>query len=125
MGIDEKDVEISPILGEEFFEGDVGAFYAKLAENEEMFAARYAEAASKGLRQRFIASLVKDKDAPFGYRAKIGLESVDASHPLFNLCGTDNAALIQTDFYPSPLVVQGAGAGAYQTASGVLNDIIM
>ena len=125
VGIDEKDVEISPILGDEFFEGDVVAFYKKLAENEEMFAARYAEAASKGLRQRFIASLVKDEQAPFGYRAKIGLESVSSEHPLFNLCGTDNAALIQTDFYPSPLVVQGAGAGAYQTASGVLNDIIM
>ena len=125
VGIDEKDVEISSILPEEFFEGDVEAFYAKLAENEEMFAARYNEAASKGLRQRFVASLVKDNGSPFGYKAKIGLECVDASHPLFSLCGTDNAALIQTDFYPSPLVVQGAGAGAYQTASGVLNDIIM
>ena len=125
VGIDEKDVDISPILGEEFFEGDVEAFYAKLAENEEMFAARYNEAASKGLRQRFVASLVQDEASPFGYKAKIGLESVSPEHPLFNLCGTDNAALIQTEFYPSPLVVQGAGAGAYQTASGVLNDIIM
>ena len=125
VGIDEKDVDISPILGEEFFEGDVEAFYTKLAENEEMFAARYNEAASKGLRQRFVASLVKDEASLFGYKAKIGLESVSPEHPLFNLCGTDNAALIQTEFYPSPLVVQGAGAGAYQTASGVLNDIIM
>ena len=125
VGIDETDVEISSILPEDFFEGDVKAFYAKLAENEAMFAARYNEAASKGLRQRFVASLVKDNGSPFGYKAKIGLECVDASHPLFSLCGTDNAALIQTDFYPSPLVVQGAGAGAYQTASGVLNDIIM
>jgi len=125
VGIDEKDVEISALLPEEFFEGDVDAFYAKLAENEDMFAARYNEAASKGLRQRFVASLVKDASAPFGYKAKIGLESIDSTHPLYNLCGTDNAALIQTDFYPSPLVIQGAGAGAYQTASGVLNDIIM
>ena len=125
VGIDEKDVEISSILPDEFFEGDVNAFYAKLAANEAMFAERYHEAASKGLRQRFVASLVKDSESSFGYKAKIGLESVDASHPLYNLCGTDNAALIQTDFYPSPLVVQGAGAGAYQTASGVLNDIIM
>ena len=103
----------------------MAAFYAKLAENEAVFAARYQEAASKGLRQRFVASLVKDTESQFGYKAKIGLESVDESSPLFSLCGTDNAALIQTDFYPSPLVVQGAGAGAYQTASGVLNDIIM
>lgn len=34
VGIDEKDVEISPILGEEFFSGKVDAFYQKLAENE-------------------------------------------------------------------------------------------
>ena len=101
VGIDEKDVEISPILDDTFFTGDVDAFYRKLAENEEMFAER------------------------FRYKAKIGLENVSDGHPLYNLCGTDNAALIQTDFYPSPLVVQGAGAGAYQTASGVLNDIIM
>lgn len=125
VGIDEKDVDITPILPEEFFEGDVEAFYKKLAENENMFAERYNEAAAKGLRQRFVASLVKDEASPFGYRAKIGLESFSEEHPLFNLCGTDNAALIQTDFYPSPLVIQGAGAGAYQTASGVLNDIIM
>ena len=123
--LDEKDVQISPILGEEFFEGDVEAFYSKLAENEEIFAARFKEAASKGLRQRFVASLVKDETSELGYRAKIGLENVNESHPLFTLSGTDNCAIIQTDFYPSPLVVQGAGAGAYQTASGVLNDIIM
>ena len=123
--LDEQNVEISPILGDEFFEGDVDAFYAKLAENEEMFAARYNEAASKGLRQRFVASLIKDENSPLGYRAKIGLEAVSADHPLFNLNGTDNCAIIRTDFYPSPLVVQGAGAGAYQTASGVLNDIIV
>ena len=125
VGIDEKDVDVSPILPEEFFEGDVEAFYAKLAANEDMFAAQYKEAAAQGLRQRFVASLLKDAEAPFGYKARIGLERVEASHPLYSLCGTDNAALIQTEFYPSPLVVQGAGAGAYQTASGVLNDIIM
>ena len=125
VGIDEKDVDISAILPEDFFEGDVASFYAKLAKNEEMFAARYNEAASKGLRQRFVASLVKDEEAPLGYRARIGLESISEEHPLYTLSGTDNCAIIETDFYPSPLVIQGAGAGAYQTAAGVLNDIIM
>ena len=125
VGIDEKDVEISPILGPEFFEGKVPEFYKMLQENEAFFAERYRQAADKGLRQRFSASLVKDDSSAFGYKAKIGLENVDASHPLFNLCGTDNAAIIKTDFYPSPLVIQGAGAGARQTASGVLNDILL
>lgn len=123
--LDEKDVEISPLLGPEFFEGKVPAFYKMLEENEAVFAARYDEAAGQGLRQRFIASLIKESSAPLGYRAKIGLENVGPEHPLFNLCGTDNSAIIRTGFYPSPLVISGAGAGAYQTASGVLNDILM
>lgn len=125
VGIDEKDVEITPVLGPEFFEGKVDAFYKKLEENEEFFAQRYNDAASKGLRQRFIASLVKDETSPFGYRARMALENVGPEHPLYNLCGTDNAAIIKTEFYPSPLVIQGAGAGAYQTASGILNDILV
>ncbi len=125
VGIDEKDVDIVPILAPEFFEGKVDAFYKKLEEREADFAATYNAAASKGFRQRVIASLIKDESAPLGYRAKIGLENVDETHPLYNLCGTDNAAIIKTDFYPSPLVIQGAGAGARQTASGVLNDILL
>lgn len=124
VGIDEKDVEIEPILGPEFFEGKVDAFYRKLEEHEGHFAAGYQEAASKGLRQRFIASLVKDDTSPIGYKARMALENVAEGHPLYNLCGTDNAAIIKTDFYPSPLVIQGAGAGARQTASGILNDIL-
>ena len=124
VGLDEQDVEITPVLGPEFFEGKVEDFYRKLEENESFFAARYEEAASKGLRQRFIASLVRDETSDFGYKAAMSLENVGPQHPLYNLCGTDNAAIITTEFYPSPLVIQGAGAGAYQTASGVLNDIL-
>lgn len=125
VGLDEKDVETVPILGPEFFGVRQDAFYRLLEENEQAFAARYQEAASRGLRQRYIASLVKDPAAPLGYRARMSLENVAEGHPLYSLCGTDNAAIITTDFYPSPLVIQGAGAGARQTASGVLNDILL
>ena len=125
VGIDEADVEIEPILGPEFFGVKQDAFYRLLEENEGFFAERYRSAASQGLRQRYIASLVKDPASPYGYKARMSLENVSEPHPLYNLCGTDNAAIITTDFYPSPLVIQGAGAGARQTASGVLNDILL
>lgn len=123
--VDEQDVEVEPILGPEFFGVKQDAFYRLLEEHESDFAARYNEAASKGLRQRYIASLVKDSSSSLGYKVKMSLENVPEGHPLFNLCGTDNAAIITTSFYPSPLVIQGAGAGARQTASGVLNDILL
>lgn len=122
--IDENDVEITPVLSPKFFIGKVDAFYKQLEENEASFSARYKEAESKNCRQRFIASLIKDESAKYGYKASLSVENVSEGHPLYNLMGTDNAAIIQTDFYPSPLVVQGAGAGAYQTASGILNDIL-
>lgn len=120
--VNESDVSVTPILGPEFFKGKVSEFYDKLAASEEVFAASYREAASRGLRQRFIASLEKTED---GYSVSMGLRTVAPGHPLYNLSGTDNSAIITTSFYPSPLIVQGAGAGAYQTASGVLNDILV
>ena len=121
--LDEADVKITPALGDEFFKGKVPEFFEKLAAAEPEFAASYKAAADKGLRQRFLASLVRNGDGT--YTAKMGLQEVGPGNPLYNLSGTDNCAIITTEFYPSPLVVQGAGAGAYQTASGVLNDILI
>lgn len=124
-GIDEADVEIRPVLGPEFFAGRVPEFFKQLEENEAQFAASYKKATAAGKRQRFVASLVADPASKTGFKAAMGLEEVGPEHPLYNLCGTDNAAIIMTEFYPSPLVIQGAGAGARQTASGVLNDILL
>ena len=120
--LDEADVEINPILGPEYFSVKVPQFYEMMAANEDKFAAIYNEAAKKGLRQRFVASLEKTSN---GYKASLGLKSIGPEHPLYNLSGTDNCCIIRTSLYPSPLVIQGAGAGAMQTASGVLNDILL
>lgn len=123
MELDEKDVDINPLLGPEYFEGGVDAFYSKVEAGEEYFSGLYKDAAGCGKKLRFVASLTDDGQG--NCRAAMGLEQVGPEHPLYNLGGTDNAAILTTDFYPSPLVVQGAGAGAFQTASGVLNDILL
>ncbi len=124
LPIEEEDVAVEPLLPAEYFEGGTEDFYRRLQEHEPELAARYRDAAEKGLRRRVVALLEHCPDAATGYRASIVLKEVGEDHPLFNLSGTDNAVLIETDFYPSPLVIQGAGAGAYQTASGILNDIL-
>ena len=124
LPLEEEDVAVEPLLPAEYFEGGTEDFYRRLQEHEPELAARYRDAAEKGLRRRVVASLEHCPDAATGYRASIVLKEVGEDHPLFNLSGTDNAVLIETDFYPSPLVIQGAGAGAYQTASGILNDIL-
>ncbi len=79
--------------------------------------ARYDAAAAEGKVLRYVASLENGE-------AKIELKAVGPDNPLFALKGTDNAAIITTTDYPSPLVVQGAGAGPRQTAGGLLNDIL-
>ena len=124
LPLEEEDVAVEPLLSAEYFEGGTEDFYRRLQEHEPELAARYRDAAEKGLRRRVVASLEHCPDAATGYRASIVLKEVGEDHPLFNLSGTDNAVLLETDFYPSPLVIQGAGAGAYQTASGILNDIL-
>ena len=83
---------------------------------------RHAEAATKGLKLRYIASLTIGEDG--SYHATCRLESVGPDSPLYWLRGTDNAAVITTEDYPSPLLIQGAGAGARQTAGGLLGDIL-
>jgi homoserine dehydrogenase len=49
---------------------------------------------------------------------------VGNSHPAYQLRGTENAIIVQSSFHPYPLVIQGAGEGALQAASSILNDIL-
>ena len=112
--LEEKDVEIEPVLDRSFFEGSVEDFYAKLEKAGPRF----------GRNQRFVASLVKDTSKPLGYRASIRMQTVDESHPAYRLHGTDNAIIVRSAFHPSPLVIQGAGEGAKVAASSILNDIL-
>lgn len=83
---------------------------------------RHGEATEKGMKLRYIASLAVADDGT--WKAACRLESVGPDNPLYWLRGTDNAAVITTEDYPSPLLIQGAGAGARQTAGGLLGDIL-
>lgn len=80
---------------------------------------RYAAAAAIGKKLRYVASV--DAEG----HATVGLQAVGPESPLYALKGTDNAILITTGDYPSPMLIQGAGAGTRQTAGGLLNDILL
>ncbi|KAJ1649685.1 Homoserine dehydrogenase [Dispira simplex] len=53
---------------------------------------------------------------------KLGCYPVD--HPFANLKGSDNIIAFTTERFPSPLIIQGAGAGAAVTAFGIFSDIL-
>ena len=58
-------------------------------------------------------------------QASIGLTSVDSSHPFYSLSGSDNIISFTTERYKErPLVIQGPGAGAEVTASGLFAEVI-
>ncbi len=82
-------------------------------------AQRYEKASSAGRKLRYVASV--DAEG----HATVGLQEVGPESPLYGLRGTDNAVLITTGDYPSPMLIQGAGAGTRQTAGGLLNDIML
>ncbi len=112
--LEEKDVEIrslAPAPGEDLYEA--------LEKMEPFF--REELSPRDGLRPRFVALLEKTCG---GYRASISVRHVDSRHPAYNLEGTENAIIIKSGYHPYPLVIQGAGEGAIQAASSILNDIL-
>lgn len=102
------------------FNGYAQEFYQKLKEYEPVMLEQYNTAKETGKKLRFIAQL----DNTNGLKCSIGLKSIGSEHPFFSLEGTDNAVIIESEFYPNGIVIKGAGAGAKQTAGGLLNDIL-
>jgi aspartokinase/homoserine dehydrogenase 1 len=118
LNMEQNDIEKQSFLSDEYFKGDVENFYSIIQKNEPYFKKLYDDAKAENKKLRFMASIINGK-------ARIGLEKIDRTHPFYNLDGTDNAVLLYSDFYRSPLRIHGAGAGTKQTASGILNDILL
>ena len=112
-------VTVENILPEECQQAEsVDAFFAALAKHDDTFEQRRRQAETEDKRLRFIATLENQQ-------ASVQLLAVDASHPFYNLSGSDNVISYTTDRYRErPLVVKGPGAGAEVTAAGVFADVI-
>lgn len=112
------DITNNGFLPASCLQGSVQNFYNEMLQHETHFKNLYAEAAYKGCKLKFVASLHEGK-------AEVGLKHIAPEHDFFHLYGKDNIVLYYTNRYPEqPLVVKGAGAGADVTASGVFADII-
>ena len=122
--LEADDVEITPMLGPEFFGCPLEEFYRKLAEYEPQFIAREAELDAAGQRQRFVASLRRDTAAPHGYRAEIKMQRVGPESPFYWISGTENVTVVRSE-YSAPLVIKGAGEGVRLAATGIIKDILM
>lgn len=117
--IEEKDVELGAILPESCFKApSIDDFYEDLKKSDSYFNELKEKAENENKVLRYIGKLEDGK-------ASVNLEFVDASHPFYNLTGSDNIISFTTERYKfNPLVIKGPGAGAEVTAAGVFADLI-
>ncbi len=116
--LDSDDIEVDSLVPPTLATRALSDVDAALPELDVAMRARYADACERGEKLRFIARL---EDG----RARVGLESLPADHPLAGGAGTDNKVAIWSDRYRrQPLVIQGPGAGADVTAAGLLDDAL-
>lgn len=117
--LEERHVEITPFLPEEFFTDEsVGQFMERLKEYDAEFEAKRKAAEDKGKILRYAASLKEGK-------ARVGFMEVDSSNPFYRLEDSNNKVMLRTDYYyDHPMEIKGYGAGADVTAAGVFADVI-
>jgi len=117
-GIELDAMQIESLVPESLKDCSVPEFLEQLPNFDSSMAERVAGVEATGSRLHYAAKVIVAEK-----KVEVGLLSCEASHP-FNNAGPDNMVAMTTDFYPRPLVVQGAGAGGDVTATGVLADIL-
>ena len=117
-------IEISDIIKENILPescykaNTVDEFFVELERNDYIFEARKIKAEKEGKALRFLAKYENGV-------ASINLAMVDSTHPFYSLSGSDNIISFTTErYFTRPLVIQGPGAGAEVTASGLFAEII-
>lgn len=117
------DMELSEIKVENLVPKDLEGvsldeFLERIAEGDSVFEEMKKQAESEGKVLRYMAVIE-------GGKVEIVLKAVGASHPFYNLSGSDNMIVFTSERYKNnPLVVKGPGAGAEVTAAGVFAEII-
>lgn len=97
----------------------VDEFMQKLPDFDSEIQQRKETAKKNGKVLRFVAQVHVPTN-----KVSVGIQEYDLSHPFASLTGADNVVSFTTKRYPSPLIIQGAGAGDEVTAMGVLGDLI-
>lgn len=116
--LEQTDIEQNMFIPAEILEGSIDKFNSHISNLDASFEEQRKFIEAENKKWRFIARLDNGKGS-------IGLETVEASSPFFNLEGSNNIVLITTERYREyPMLIQGYGAGASVTAAGVFADIM-
>lgn len=117
--VDVNQVDLIPVIGKEYFKGDVDTFMKRLPELDNKMEELRLSAEARGEKLRFVARLRTNG------KVEAKLCGVADDHPFHNLESSNNIIAITTDRYKDyPIIIKGYGAGAEVTAAGVFADII-
>ena len=116
--VEQADVEKHLFVPDSYFQGSLDEFWENLPKLDADFEAKRKVLEYEGKRWRFVAKME-------GGKTQVALQAVDASHPFYNLAGSNNIVLLTTERYKEyPMQIQGYGAGAGVTAAGVFANIM-
>ena len=104
---------------------DMKTFYQKLKQHDDTFAKQAKKAEKENKVLRYVGTVKTNHAKGRTSQIEASLKAYPQDHPFANLKGSDNMIIITTKRYKkTPLIIQGPGAGADVTASGVFADIL-
>ena len=116
--VEQSDVTKHLFVPESYFQGSLDDFWKNIPELDADFEEKRKKLESENKRLRFVAKMENGN-------CEVGLQTVDAHHPFYELEGSNNIIMISTERYHEyPMIIKGYGAGADVTAAGVFADII-
>ena len=117
--LEQSDIEVTPFVPQKYMDCEsLDQFMEEIKEQDDVFEAQRKDLVAQGKKLRYGAKLEDGK-------AVVGFIEVDSKHPFFELEGSNNIILINSEHYKEhPMQIKGYGAGAEVTAAGVFADII-
>lgn len=116
--IEQSDVKANLFIPQQYFEGSLNEFWNTIGNMDQEFENKRIQLEKENKKLRFVAKYENGQ-------CSVGLEEIGQSHPFFDLEGSNNIVMLQTERYNEyPMIIKGYGAGASVTAAGVFSDII-
>lgn len=116
--VEQEDVKKNLFVPEKYFAGSLEDFWKNISELDEEFEQKRQKLEAEHKKFRFVATMKEGM-------CEVGLKAVDSTHPFYDLEGSNNIVMIQTErYFNDPMIIKGYGAGASVTAAGVFGDIM-
>lgn len=117
--MEQSDIEVTPFVPQKYMDADtIEQFMDNIKQYDADFEEYRKALVAKGKKLRYAAKLENGK-------ASVGFIEVGSQHPFYDLEGSNNIILINSEHYKEhPMQIKGYGAGAEVTAAGVFGDII-